>query len=353
MRTDFERRIEYPTLARMAVQSRLTGEMTAEEMRVLYVAMTRACEKLILVGSGGNIEKMLARTGRAKLHPQYLLSQNTYAAWILAAMGGGVEIINAADVETAQSPVLEALPEEYTVSGEAGDDGYAYPLDDARLPAKMSVTEIKRRFDRLALSDGEPLDKRFLYSTPLRKPNFTKHGEAKKELSAAERGTAVHAVLERIPFDLPDNFEAVSKFLDKLCAGGIISDIEAKSVGTDKIASFLRSEICARMRAAEAAGTLRREVRFILNVPSELAGEAAGKTVMVQGVIDCMFEHGGEVVILDYKTGRANASDYAVQMNLYKAAAEGITSKRVSELIIYFFDGGTAATVERSVSLPI
>jgi len=250
----------------------------------------------------------------------------------------------------------DGLPEEYIIITEGSENAveYAYPLDEAKLPAKMSVTEIKRRFDRLDLADGEPLDRRFLHSTPLRKPNFAKHGAgADRELSASERGTAVHAVLERIPFDLPRNVTDIAKFLDKLCGGGIISSIEANAVGADKIMSFLRSDICARMKTAEAAGRLKREVRFIVDVPAEQVGINGDKTVMVQGVIDCMFEEDGEMVILDYKTGKINPSDYAVQMKLYKLAAESMTSKKVSETVIYLFDGGSAAEGEGSVSLPI
>ncbi|MBR4150721.1 MAG: PD-(D/E)XK nuclease family protein, partial [Firmicutes bacterium] len=167
--------------------------------------------------------------------------------------------------------------------------------------------------------------------------------QGEKRLTAAERGTAYHCVMEHIPFEAKYTDAAeVKRFIEDLAARRILGEAEAAAVEASRIAGFFRSDIGKR---ALAAKELRREAPFVMKHMH------AGREVMVQGTIDCYFEEDGAFVLIDYKSNYVDRESpqeaverlratYLPQLSLYREALEKICGKEVKEAVLYLFSIG-------------
>ena len=209
------------------------------------------------------------------------------------------------------------------------------------MPVKVSVTELKRRFDA-GLSE-EAAD--FFGHLPalIKKPLFL---EEKKGLSHAEAGTVLHFVMQRLNYKQND----IESQIADMVARDLLTEQQAQSVDPDKIRRFLESPLGIRLMASESVS---REVPFNIEIPRhelyrDMQDKAyQGETLLLQGVIDCYFEEPEGIVLLDYKTDYAPPGKleilmerYRLQIGYYARALELLSGKKVREKYIYLFWNG-------------
>lgn len=419
-------RVSYPTLAKAAIRGRLKMESLAEEMRVLYVALTRAKEKLILVGSSRDLTKAATTWCRgtessgAELPDAYLASAGCFLDWIGPALAGhpdGAPLreLAGAGHNLPEPPVSGASRWQVLLRGTPGGNDpegkksveYTARLEKVRLrerveagteegarvasllswkypyealqgrAAKVSVTEIKRRFELLELEEGGAAAVIPPYTAAERRAHAAAGGggaalhsrhsaivsgrdryrrpgfmAAEKGLTPAELGSAVHLVMQHLDLGGALDSGGVARQVALMEAQELLTPGQAKSVDVDRVAAFFCSPLGKRLLSA--AG-VRREVPFSLALgvrevyPELPETQASGETVLIQGVIDCLFREADGLVLVDYKTDRvvdapdisAVADRYRGQLNLYARAVEVITGEKVKEKYLYLFSAGT------------
>ncbi|MGM7719473.1 helicase-exonuclease AddAB subunit AddA [Metabacillus sp. Hm71] len=388
-------RISYPTLPYIALKKKMRMELLAEEMRVLYVALTRAKEKLYLLGTLKNPEKTIAEWRKHVSHTEWLLPDferskaKTYLDWVgpalvrhqdCSVLSDGQICLNK---EIAQHPskwtidivkseeLLETFKAEEELNHErlsAISNGepvafeseqveqvneqltWVYPFKTAASSrSKQSVSELKRQREvQDEYSDQQLIKRNQIQSFLYNRPRFMQS----KSVSAAERGTAMHTVMQHIKLTEPVSLDVVTAKVEELVEKEILSAELAEVINREQIVEFFSSPIGKRLLQAKQ---VYREVPFSYALKAEqLYDNLKDEPVLVQGVIDCLFEDEEGFVLLDYKTdtikGRfprgieeAEAvlrERYRVQIELYTNAIEEITQKPLKEKYLYFFDGG-------------
>lgn len=373
-RLDLVRRIEYPTLPRLAVAEAVNSENMAEEMRVLYVAMTRAREKLVITAAYSDAEREMAKLlkdSSLPVPPQVLAGTHSMADWILLPAlsrpeSGDlrfsspflpcedekdrweVRLIKSAELTEAADDREARAPE--SAKGEGIDPAavraltekleFEYPYAAAvDIPSKLTATELKGRFpDFEAAEDAEtiPKDKK---RRELRTPDFS---GPDRPITAAERGVALHLVMQYADYSKCAQPGGAAAEAERLRALGVLSEKQARAVRYDMIEAFFASDIGRRVLSAE---NLKREFKFSLLVPaSEFFPDGGDDRILLQGVVDCWFEENGGITVLDFKTdyvteesAEERAGLYAGQLSAYATALSRITGKPVREKLLYFF----------------
>ena len=361
-RTDPDRGIEYPTFARAAIAERIHRETLSEEMRLLYVAMTRAKDRLVMTGTLTDPDKECGRLSlglTSPIAPELLRTAATPLQWVLMAalLEGAEDVIDLrktalATPEEAAAALLEpGAPQPSDPADEAlllERLSFRYPCAEAAaLPSKVTATELKR-LDADADADGAAMLKKPWRT--FRKPDFS---AAERALTAAERGTATHRVLQYLRFADAVTPEGVSAQIDALIGAGFLTEREGKAVLTESIVRLMRSPLGARLIRAEQAGKIRREFRFSLLCPAgDFFPDAPDEEVLLQGVVDCCFEEDGALVIVDYKTDRIGRDAvpertvyYASQLRAYASAMERILGLPAKERLLFFLHGGYVSEV--------
>ena len=415
MRTDRKRRIEYTTLARMAVSKALTKEMLAEELRVLYVAMTRAREKLIITAAYRNAEKELEKLSRIVCfgtEPQVIEELKNMSSWIIApilsggtseqtsillsvvqcAQGNSDDYLSLAPVGSASGGSAPADADPDAVRALRERFNFRYPYAEAPdLPSKLTVTGLKGRYlDYEAAEDAQPAeyapskagaplaerthmlnDSQAVKAAPFTEPaaiaeyapdtapNAAGHDAPyirpgfimeKTGLTAAERGTALHLVMQYADFGKCASTSGAREEVLQLAESGLLSREQAEAVNAEKITRFFDTVIGKRVLNAK---NIQREFKFSLLYPAERFFPGGGEDrIMLQGVIDCFFEEDGELTVIDFKTDNVTAemleervSRYSYQLNIYADALTRITGMPVKEKVIYFFGPDCLRTV--------
>ena len=368
---DTARRIRYPSAARLALERTLRREAKAEELRLLYVAMTRAKEKLVLVETAAHaatrVSGLLAVASCPAL-PEAVDEGKCLGDWVLLPLlcrPEAAPLRELADFDAPQRIVPgdtpwrvalhEELPEEGKAAATAAQDAepcgelpldvsalrWRYPYAGATaLPAKLTATQLKGRAADAEIAENAALPPRL---RSLATPRFL---APEHKLTGAERGTAVHLAMEHIDFSLPSDVSSVRAQIDGLRERRLMTPEQAEAVDADAIARFLQSDLAERIRASRS---VRREYRFSLLRPARdyEPGAAEDDAVLLQGVVDCFFEEDGELVVVDFKTDRvtsaetaARAEYYRAQLEAYAAALERIMEKPVREKLLYFFAAG-------------
>ncbi|MGN0346793.1 MAG: UvrD-helicase domain-containing protein [Lachnospiraceae bacterium] len=357
---DTGRRMKYKGLKKLVMSQKITLDGLAEEMRILYVAMTRAREKLIITGVVKNRERLLAKyTDGMTVGDGDIAVADSHLEMLLLgyAKGGHIsEYVHPVSMEglreeevkkqlhnqlkqldltavISPDPALVARLEQQTM--------FVYPYENRKgLYTKTTVTELKKH----AYEDEEsrPMfeDVRTAYV-----PAFAKETE---DVPGTRRGTAYHRIMELFPFEeLPEEGQwpdFLRNIIDKNVKEGIISGEDASLVDPAICDKFLHSQLAGRMIAAAKRGQLFKEQPFFMGVSAKELNEQfpEEETILVQGVIDAYFEENGSVVIMDYKTDRVKTADelvkrYHAQLEIYARAITQITGKPVSDLYIYSF----------------
>lgn len=376
---DPEWRISYPTLIWSGIAAQLRWEGTAEEERILYVAMTRARDQLILTGHSSHIDRDWQRW-TSHLNPAQAKS---YFDWVmpaaLAPFGAKADADyarpGAAWQDAAwQVRIAKAVPagtvEEGAYDGEPRLEAlrrgdltgtpvpswldeqlswqYAYP-QAVRTAAKFSVSEVKRRYQEL---HSDELQDEAALSVPAAAVIPPAPGEddafaalppwlagEEAAVSGAQRGTALHKALQYITPAADQTTATLRREIDAFVRQGLLSREEAKLVYVPVLAAFCQSDIGRRMAESPE---LHREYPFtvLLAGGDPLPETETGEQILIQGVIDCLFREDDAWILVDYKSDRLETADafrrrYAVQLALYKRAVEQITHRPVEETYIY------------------
>lgn len=392
------KRMSMPTLPYLAIKERMNEDLIAEEMRILYVALTRAKEKLILLGTLRDADKTIRAWQRALNQTHWLLPaytrstassfldwvgpclirhrqaevlhdragqtpdrttvSNDRSAWriIVIPASGLVEPQHERPVQNAERLERIRRSQPVTVDSSWKKEArrrleWLYPFRQSTVSmVKQTVTEIKAQQDYFSEGHDDRLISPALPGFSGDRPRFMQNGE----LSATERGTALHIMMQHIDFQANGDIETIRKQGLELVDREILTHDQEASLDYRRIAQFLQSPIGEKIRNADK---VTRECPFSLaldtsNVYSDWS-DPGHEPVLVQGVIDCLIEDKEGLTLLDYKTDRLSGKfqteeltrqalirRYRVQLDLYKQAIETIWKRPVAKTGLYAFDGG-------------
>lgn len=314
-------RLRQPSLLKKVIQKTSALENLGEELRILYVAMTRAKEKLILTGAVPNASQKLETWQSLNIRAMETLSYSTltkassYLDWVLPALlqhSGEdcflLRVLSAEDLleesrEAKTSDLWRVLehpkeePEARRYLERVFSAGYPYEQEQA-ISGKVSVTELKKQTQLPEEQEGLEL-----YPVKESKETVPRFRAAETTMPGNMRGTIYHAFMENLDFHKKDVLETQ---LEEWIKCGKMTRDEAAAVRISDIRRFLESDIGLRMERAEEGGRLHREQPFVLGVPAHEIRSCwqSEELVLVQGIIDAWFEEDDGIVIVDYKTDR-------------------------------------------------
>ncbi len=378
---DQETNTLYETVPFYAIKSKMISENISEEMRVLYVALTRAKEKLYLTGSVKNFAAQLAKWHQFAVRnekgilPLGLKQSPTYLSWIgmsLAAHQGfdtfrtlhgeAMDYLYAGEgkwtfklwqptalqtLETQLREVIETRKEQlknwaYTVEDNAAKEAiakrldYSYPYESATtMPVKVSVSAIKKKaYESVQHTTQQER----------RRPRFMTETS---QLTGAARGTLIHEVFEKIDFETFTTYEAIKEEMTALIQAGKLSEAVSEVIALDKCVAVAQSPILARMRQAQYVW---KEKAFVYRAPATHVDPTypETETILIQGIVDTCFVEADGLVLVDYKSDYIDVAhkaseikrvidQYGIQLDLYAEALSGITKKPVKEKWLYLY----------------
>jgi len=391
---DPEKRISYTSLPFLAMKEKKQLELKAEEMRVLYVAMTRAKEKLMLVATVKDAQKSIGKWqdiahAAGDMLPEYVRSRaKGFLDWVGPAIARHPDF---ADWQGIASNAVIQDPSKWSfqvihveqLRHNSGIIESTESIDsvDTKVVSKVISTEIERRFNAVypyersvdkrtkqSVSELKRLDQlrkeeepeffrptqvQQAISTVYQRPAFLQ--QDKQRLTSAEIGTAMHTAMQHVDIHLEPSREAIQQFIEGLEQQQLLTSNEARSIKVDEILHFLHSAMASRIRKATQ---LLREVPFTYGLKDE-----DGDTQILQGIADCLFqEEDGKWVLLDYKTDRVKGVlvtessvlremqlRYGLQLALYQQAIENILSIQIKEKVLYLFDINETIVLEDSM----
>ena len=361
-------RVKNTDMRRNVLAEKMRLDNLGEELRILYVAMTRAKEKLILSGVVKNYEECMAgfeevkRRKEEKL-PYGILSRSTsFMDFLLPATvrdNGCIKTILWNPWEAGKRQEAESLYQQ--VSRLEVEERLKAPLSSVQeevkeelqkkfhfvygyqnlqgLYAKTSVSELKMK--AMEESDAAAFQ---MFEEPELVPYVPTFVEEKTQILGTVRGNAYHRVMELLDFASCRNTEQLFFKMEQLVKDKVLEENYLKLIRKDKMEKFLQSSLAGRMAKAAERGKLFREQPFVLGIGAKRLDEKfpEGEKVLIQGIIDAFFEEEGEIVLVDYKTdaikkGEDLVKRYRTQMEYYQEALEKLTGKRVKEKILYSF----------------
>ena len=380
-------RNSYSTLAKEAIKKRIRLETLSEEMRILYVAFTRAKEKLIITGATRDLDKSIKNWVSAAsldeniILPSEVLKGKSYLDWIAMAIckhrqgeelreqcGASRELIvndfsnwdvqmwrksdilgdkNLEPVDKIEENTLNITATNISVDKEIKRRlGYKYQYEEGSiLPSNVSVSDLKRK-DLQYEDEAETLE--IFREKEIIKPKFL---QEEKGFTAAEKGTLMHYVMLRLDFDRVGSVAEIKKQIEELVLNKSLTEKEAKVIRYTKIFNFFKSDLGKRiLKAHEEGRMVHRELPFFTEISSldinpELNKEIyQNEKIRLQGIIDGFFKEEDGIVLFDYKTDYLEEGNedeiierYMVQMKYYKEALEKVTESRVKEVYLYLF----------------
>lgn len=402
---DLERRTKTPTIIKGAMARRIVRESIAEEERLLYVAMTRAREKLIITGVVKDADKTLDKY-RAKSEElatdgtlSYADSENikNYLDMIMPVClmdsdklkgsfkvmvdavedseadadetGNSFETGNVTDIDAVKAgealdgnneagyPSLDELPEYVPADNASGrmkltvSQLKAMQAEDNSEENAYMDDSVKEAFEKEAYDeqaadngnrDGQTDSETIAEPSNSIIPKFISGEEV--QLAANERGSAYHRVMECLDYSVSVNLDGVKADINRMLETGKMNELQVKSVNPWDINTFVQSDTGRRVANSVNCGSVRREQPFVFEYEGQL----------IQGIIDLYFEEDGEFVLVDYKTDRVMKGEagekelvrrYAIQLDYYAKALTQLTGKKVKEKIIYSFALGKGLSV--------
>lgn len=375
---NLDARTKSPSLVKKVIQKEEALDSLGEELRVLYVALTRAKEKLILTGTVSNPEKklegfrMINEQEEEALSFGMLSKASTYWDWILPALTRLTpevpidyhvltfeDLVREEVAEETAGRITKSVLENWNVERTYDEEtrkmlkeqfGFSYAYENSRSQKlKFTVSELKKRAHlQEIMEDGASGESgELLYEEPEVIPLIPKFLKEEEELSGASRGTAYHRFLELLDFKEEYTKESLIKAVDAFSESGKMTEEMAACIRPADILGFLNSRSGKRMRECALRGTLRRERPFVMGIDAKeiYPQEEEGEMLLVQGIIDVYFEEPDGITVLDYKTDKVRraeelAEKYHAQLDYYAKALERVTNKKVKEKIIYSFTLG-------------
>lgn len=383
---DVKKRIRYTTLQKYAIKKKFELETLSEEMRILYVALTRAKEKLIITGSSSNLQKDIDACYKAgvkgfnKVIPSELLKQKSYLKWIMTALikhkdgdilrQGKNEFVEISDdlsswkinfykksdfgvenvgdsIEKKNISILSLNYSNFEVDEEIRkrlEFRYKY-RDVCSVPSNISVSDIKKAEEEIFEPQAENL---FSEEKNRKKPKFIIE---EKGLSKAEKGTAMHFVMQKLDLNKVNLLNEIKEQIKNMFEKGLITKDEEESINIFKIYKFFKSNLGKRLlKAYKENKQVFRELPFITEIPVKRIDKDLidkifnNEKLRLQGIIDCFFEEDDGIVLLDYKTDYVEngkekeiLDKYKVQIDLYTETLERVIGKKVKERYLYLF----------------
>lgn len=374
---DLENRLKSATLKKNVLRRKMELDNLGEELRVLYVAMTRAKEQLIMTGTDRNLEKKLEKyrivpEADGQIPYTVLAGAGSYLDWLLMSLGStGVRILLEEiplqqivgeelkrQVKTrASREFLKTLDPEEVYEKDWREMlekhlSYEYPYEaDILLHTKMSVSELKKQGQLTDESESvqtEALDDRKEEEQEKKTAETQRRGKG-----GAVKGTAYHRAMELLPLDRITSREETEACLKQMVEEQRYTKENRSLIDSWAIWRFLQSPLGKRMSCALAEGRLHREQQFIIGIPArEMGAGDSDELVLIQGIIDAYFEEPDGLVLMDYKTDRADNEEvlirhYREQLDYYGRALTQMTGKPVKERLIYSF------ALNRAISVPV
>ena len=385
---NLETRQSGPTWIKNLMQIKLKEETLGEELRVLYVAMTRAKEKLILIGTVDDYEKKQSQFSYVRYQwekqeeKQFRLARTIrtkatcYLDWLLSALVIPQDLIDVMLVEEGELVFLQVgksllaeqkkmelehiSPKEEQVATIKQQFDWVYPFEeDVEAKGKYSVSELKKLGQ---LEEGEeyfnlPYEEQEeekgnapIWSEEERiRPAFMEQLEgeesiSKERLFGAEWGTLIHKIMELLDMERVVDRDSLNKYFDELEREAYLLPEQRAYLPVNGILAFIKSELGERIRRASMGHKLYKESQYMMGMPTNevIPTRKTKEMVLLQGMIDLWFEEEDGLVLIDYKTDRITEGEelrrrYGVQMGYYKKALEQITGKKVKEAYFYSF----------------
>lgn len=374
---DYDKQIQYDTLSKASLRSKMLIETLSEEMRILYVALTRAKEKLIITGIKNDYQKDFLKMSEqveryikkdGKINTILIKKYKKYLDWILLVYEYEKEknkdcmllniykkqdILNRCKkIQKEKVNVIEELNKKEITKEEFKTLekilNYTYPNKLATtIPTKTSVTKLKQvEQEKLDIGIEELIGKQRNLEDKIEdviefpKPQFLKL-EEKNKLTGAQKGTLIHLCMQNLDEKVDYNLIKVKELINSLVEKQIITKIEADNINPFKILEFTKSEIWRELKTAKL---IEREKPFYLNIPANtIYNEEIEETILVQGVIDLYYVNkNNELILVDYKTDYIEknkkyelVNKYKKQLELYQEALEQSFNKKVSKKYIY------------------
>ena len=346
-------KIQYSTLAKEAIKIKAKEEIISEEMRILYVALTRAKEKLIITGVSKDLEKSLKTKkellnlyqNKSKINTNILKKYQSYLDWIeLVNLKRNPEDIisfekipknkielGTQETKTKDENQLSKLEEMAKLNSKHTEEikaklNWEYPyIELSKIEAKSSVSKIKQEVNQ---------DEKLVI---MKSPDFLK--EENKKLSGAQKGTLIHLCIQNLSLQEEYTYEKLQNLIQSLLFKKKITAIEAENIDITKLLNFTKSKIWQEIKTAKM---VEREKPFYITIPaSELYGNNLQEEILVQGIIDLFYINSqDELILVDYKTDYITSKEeliqkYKKQLELYKRALEEALDKKVSKIYIY------------------
>lgn len=365
-------RIEYTTLAKEAIRLKTKVETLSEEMRVLYVALTRAKEKLIITGISKDVQKSLKekedliqmyKNDCNEINHVLLKKYKSYLDWIELVYFNNIEknndymnvnIIKKTDLikELNQDEIVDEEENLITKLNKRANEldkenirelskslkwKYNY-IESSVIPTKTSVTKLKEAENEKIISieelEGQSEESKFAVA----RPQFLNEDV---QITSAQKGTLMHLCFQKLDEHKEYTKEMIQKLVDDLVYRKIITKLEAEAINTYKLYSYTKSELFKQLKNAKK---VYKEQPFYISLKAdEVYGNDAKDNILVQGIIDLYFiNQDDEVVLVDYKTdyvekGKEDelVKKYEKQLEIYKKALEQALEKNVDKCYIY------------------
>ncbi len=368
---DKDRKIEYNTIAQEAIKIQSKKETISEEMRVLYVALTRAKEKLIITGLSKDLKKSLDEKEQlleiykkqGKINFSLVGKYVSYLDWIELVYLKNKENIDSViklneyrkgkflkEIHTEEKETIDvqkmlkehAETEKEKKMREQIEEKLKYKYKYAckmEVPTKTSVTKLKQMQEDENEKDIEDLleeKDRVVQLTQI--PKFM---EEKQKLTPMQKGTLMHLCVQKLDESKEYSRENIIEFVSKLLKDGIISEVEKQAINIDVLYKYTKSELFTSLKSAKE---IYKEQPFYINIPAkDVYDDANDEMILVQGIIDLYYINDkNELILVDYKTdyipkGKTiNLEEkYRVQLDLYKKALENSLKRKVDKAMIY------------------
>lgn len=383
---DVEKRVSYSTIAKESIKQKIKFETLSEEMRILYVAFTRAKEKLIITGATSNLGRWANKCcNAAALNEDRIISSEvskgkSYLDWLGMALCkhrngesireqvGPMDISIKDDLSTwkiniwkktdllvdkVQENVDENKEKDLWINFdcETVDKkiynrlNFIYPFKSSTtIKSNFSVSDLKKKNQE----ELEIVNSKNLYSEKIiAKPKFL---QEERGLTPSERGTAMHFVMQKLDFNRVNTIEEIENQIREMVINELLSEEEFKGIRAKKIYNFFKSNLGKRvLKSYESGEKVYKELPFYTEISAKktdpnLSNIPESEKVRLQGVIDLFFYEGNNVILVDYKTDyveRGKEDDliekYKAQIQYYKEALSKITGKIVTESYLYSF----------------
>ena len=378
---DSERKIEYSTLAKEAIRIVSKKETISEEMRVLYVALTRAKEKLVITGVSKDIEKafmdkanmleMLCLNDSAnnnKIHSSIIEKYTSYLDWLELVYKNNenkninnimkLQIYNKKDllldIQDNESKNIDFKSQIETKAKQLGNETklfqsniinnikwkYEY-MESSKIPTKTSVTKLKELDADNDIDDliNNARNKDINQLNLTAKPHFM---EEVQKLTAAQKGTLIHLCIQKLDEKRDYTIDEIKDFINDLMNRNIMSKVEAESIDVNMLYNYTISSLWQELKQAKE---IHKEDAFYINVPAKTIYDEAeeNEMILVQGIIDLYYiSKEDKLVLIDFKTDYVPNGDiqkleekYKVQLELYKRALEESTGRKVDKALIW------------------